>query len=188
MVPEKEFYERLADGEQILIPYYQFTYTGEEYHSVLRRHRNMAFNDGTSINQHFLNLTLKQFGNPDSYTVFERATLYIVHYFTRSAAQEKGIDLDNLAYKGLIDAIKKFGIIRDDTWYNLGLTIIGRPTASEEKIDAYVVPHGYETAFQENVLIYDPDDLFDFFMSNKEWKMLDQEYGTKYCNDPFWEE
>ena len=136
------------------IPYYHFLYEGDFY-KYLRIRNNKYFGNGMRINEYFLTETFKQYDFNGEYTAFTKALMVIVHHFTDYTER----DLDNNSYKPIIDAIRKTGIIENDSWYNLSLMMIG-DEAENEKIEAFIIPHEYTGDFMFPNAIPSLNNLF----------------------------
>lgn len=153
------------------IPFYHFVFEGEFY-KYLRIRNNRLLGDGTRINEHFLKGSFEQYDFNNTYYVFSRAVMIIIHYFTDLSKR----DLDNNSYKPVIDGIRKTGIIPDDNWQDLSLMVLGdivSEIGAQERIEAFVVPHYYFIDFIASKVI--EPNIFKKFTSetiqtNKELK------------------
>lgn len=123
------------------VPYYHFVYEGEFY-KYLRIRNNKYFGNGMRINEYFLTETFKQYDFHDEFIAFTKAMMVIIHNFTDYTER----DLDNNSYKPVIDAVRKTGIIENDSWFNLSLMLLG-DEAENEKIEVFIIPHEYTAHF-----------------------------------------
>jgi hypothetical protein len=128
------------------IPYYHFVYTGDIYRDLYRKNAKY-FQDGTRIKEFFARNTVKQFNDYEVKYAFSKAFMVIVHYFPDDTAR----DLDNYAYKPVIDSIRMTKIIEDDNWQNLSLFTLG-DRAEKEKLELFIVPFRYTVEFLFKIL------------------------------------
>lgn len=137
----------------VSFPYYRFQFEGfsnqQLYFRSMQAKNGRRQGETNQLRAWFREQVLKQWGNPASFFRFEQAALIIFHHFDTKQAT----DLDNYAYKIVIDAIKGTNCIENDDYEHLSLCLKG--LASEKpKIDCFIVPAGYEGDFFENNPFY----------------------------------
>lgn len=123
------------------IPFYYFEYEGNFYQDIYRKNAKY-FHDGMRIKEFFANKTVEQLNSYSSKYTFRKAFMLIVHYFPDDRAR----DLDNYAYKPVIDSIRMTRVIEDDSWQNLSLFTLG-DSSETERLEVYVVPFQYTIEF-----------------------------------------
>jgi hypothetical protein len=136
------------------VPFYHFVYEGDFY-KYLRIRNNKNFGNGMRINEYFLTETFKQYDFHGEFTAFAKAMMVIIHHFTDYTER----DLDNNSYKPVIDAVRKTGIIENDSWFNLSLMLLG-DDAENENIEVFIMPHEYTTDFLFSNELSSLSDLF----------------------------
>ncbi|MBA2176812.1 hypothetical protein H0266_18190 [Halobacillus locisalis] len=147
------------------IPYYHFVYQGDFSHVIHRKKRIPSHEDRikvknrTELASFLIDKTIEQFDFPNyqgDYPHFNEAVIVIIHSFTDLYTR----DLDNFYYKPIIDVIKHTGIIKDDTWDSCSLTNFGK-NDTENKIQAFVIPHSYYPHFFINEVEPELNKLFE---------------------------
>ena len=137
----------------VSFPYYRFQFEGfsnQQLHFRSVQAKNGRRQGETSqLRAWFHEQVFKQWGNPASFFRFEHATLIIFHHFDTKQAT----DLDNYAYKIVIDAIKATNCIENDDYEHLSLHLKGL-SSERAKLDCFVVPTGYELDFFEKNTFY----------------------------------
>lgn len=140
--------QQIFSKNGVSYPYYRFQFEGfsnQQLHFRSTQAKNGRRQGETSqLRAWFREQTLKQWGNPSSFIRFEHATLIIFHHFDT----KQTTDLDNYAYKIVIDAIKATNCIENDDYEHLSLCLKGL-SSDQPRLDCFIVPAGYEGDFFE---------------------------------------
>ena len=131
-------------------PVYQFSYHGslppyegmtKRYIKMMKDYYYMATLKSESV------LDLEGEGQPEKPAQEEKAAVIFVHFFKDTKTR----DLDNRNKKYILDAIKRTGILEDDSWRHVTLTDMAFLDEGHNHVQVFVVPEKIYPAFYKEL-------------------------------------
>jgi len=133
--------QAIENGDCLQYPVFHFSITGRLPSLNIERGEYVEARD------YFLEEILKTYDWKKINIQFNRAIIYIIHYFDTP----KTIDLDNLNKKPLIDAIRRTLLIPDDSYHHLSLMEEGFFDRKYNHLEIFVMPRKYLGDFIKKV-------------------------------------